>query len=159
VSEGLTGCIGHTWNHRVQLRLVLKRSATALPPAATHRALGFYASVIPTMVNREAAANANFTAVMEFTEPGGGAWTFRVVRGTVGVAEELAPTAEVVMTQSPETFVKTMAGMHNPMLAMLTGQIKARGIRKMSTFGKLFAPPKPDQIIPSEREQRPSLAT
>jgi hypothetical protein len=40
---------------------------------------------------------------------------------------------------------------------MLTGQIKVRGMWKMGTFGKLFAPPKPDQIIPSEREQRPSL--
>jgi len=30
---------------------------------------------------------------------------------------------------------------------MLTGKIKVQGFRNMGTFGKLFAEPKPDQVL------------
>jgi hypothetical protein len=30
--------------------------------------------------------------------------------------------------------------MHNPMLAMVTGKMKVRGLRNMGTFAKLFPP-------------------
>ena len=45
------------------------------------------------------------------------------------------------MTQAPETFVKTLAKMHNPMLAMLTRQVRVRGLRNMGTFAKLMPTP------------------
>ena len=55
------------------------------------------------------------------------------------------------MTQSPETFVKTFAKMHNPMLAMLTGQVRVRGLRNMGTFGKLMPPESDELSLPVNR--------
>jgi hypothetical protein len=45
------------------------------------------------------------------------------------------------MTQAPETFVKTLAKMHNPVLAMLRRQVRVHGLRKMNTFAKLMPRP------------------
>jgi hypothetical protein len=40
-----------------------------------------------------------------------------------------------------------MTGIQNPVLAMLTGNIKVRGLGSMGTFGKLFHPPTPNQTL------------
>lgn len=147
VRGALKGLIGHTWNHVHQLRLHLKRK-TPLPSAsATHQALSSYTWVLGTFVDPQEAAKAPFTLVMEFTGPGGGAWTLRVEGGTWAVEEERAARADLVMTQTPETFVKTLAGMHNPMLAMLTRRIQVRGFRNLGRFSKLVPPPKLDTVV------------
>jgi putative sterol carrier protein len=67
--------------------------------------------------------------------------------GRCTVTEERAEDADVILTQSPETFIRTLNGMINPMIALLTRKLKIRGFRKMGTFGKLFAEPKPDTVI------------
>jgi putative sterol carrier protein len=78
---------------------------------------------------------------MEFTGPGGGAFTIQVADGSCQVTEgETRAHPDLVMTQSPVTFVKTMNKMHNPMLALMTGKMKVRGMRQMGTFAKLFPP-------------------
>jgi putative sterol carrier protein len=92
-------------------------------------------------------AEVNFTGVMDITGPGGAAWAIQVAHGTCCVSEERPAHADLVMTQSPETFVKTLAEMHNPMIAMLTGKIKVRGFRNLGTFGKLFHPPALNQPL------------
>jgi len=95
-------------------------------------------------VTREAAkAIGEFTLVMSFTGPGGGDWTFRVASGTCTVAEGRADRADLILTQSPEGLVKTMAKLQNPLLALLTGRMRVRGLRALGTFGKLFPPPQP----------------
>ena len=43
-----------------------------------------------------------------------------------------------MITQSPETFVKTRTGIENHTLALLTGKIKVSGWRNLRTFEKLF---------------------
>src|SRR5579859_2698210 len=106
-----------------------------------------YMGFMPMFVNREAEAKMTLTAVLEFTGPGGGAWTIQVANGQTTATEARAAKADLTVTQSPDTFIKTRDKMHNPMLAMLTGKMKVRGFRKMGTFGKLFAPPKPDTVI------------
>jgi putative sterol carrier protein len=92
-------------------------------------------------------AGTNLTVVMELTGPGGGTWTVRVADDTCQISEGRLTSADLVMTQSPETLVKTMTGIQNPVLAMLTGNIKVRGLGSMGTFGKLFHPPTPNQIL------------
>jgi DinB family protein/SCP-2 sterol transfer family protein len=149
VRSALEGCTAHTWNHLMELRLRLKRTSPAPTPSQTHRALAFYMNIFPSMCNRAQAANTHFTSVMEFTGPGGGAWSLHVADGTCCAVEERAPRPDLVLTQSYETFQATMIGAQNPVLAMLTGKIKVRGLRNMGTFGKLFPPPKPDTIFGS----------
>lgn len=152
IRSALEGCTAHTWNHLMELRLRLKRTSPAPTPSQTHRALAFYMNIFPAMCNRAQAANTRFTSVMEFTGPGGGAWCLHVADGTCCAVEEQAPQPDLVLTQSYETFQATMIGAQNPMLALLTGKIKVRGLRNMGTFGKLFPPPKPDTIFGSSAD-------
>jgi len=116
-------------------------------PDAVHVRLDFMMRFMPVAMNKELAARTPFTAVWNFTGPGGGAWTFRVRGAQCRVSEELASPADVMLTMKPETFHKIVAKMTAPPLLMLTGQMKVKGLGKMGTFGKLFPEPKPDQIL------------
>lgn len=140
----LAMCAGHTWSHLHEARLRLGRSGPLPGASATHRALGYFAAALPATLDREAAkASGEFTMVMSFTGPGGGDWTFRVASGTCTVAEGRADRADLILTQSPEVLVKTMTKLQNPLLTLLTGRMRVRGLRALGTFGKLFPPPLP----------------
>ena len=61
--------------------------------------------------------------------------------------EERVANPDLVMTQSPDTFVKTFYRLQHPMIAMLTGQVKVRGWMNLGRFGKLFPPPVGDKTL------------
>lgn len=143
----LAGCIVHTWSEFGELRFRLGRKAPEPGPSATHISLAFFLGFLPMVVNRELAKTTRFTAVMDFTGPGGGAWTIRVADGKCTLTEERAAKADLVMTQSPDTFDRVRKQLQNPMLLTLTRKIKVRGLRKMGTFAKLFPQPTPDQVL------------
>jgi hypothetical protein len=140
----LAANIGHHWNHFTQLRLYLRRSGPLESPVVRHTGLSFYMSFFQLMA-RAGSVTAPFTFTLDFTGPGGGPFTFRLADGCCTLSEEHAGTADLVLTQAPETFVKTFAHMHNPMLAMLTGQVNVRGLRSMGTFARLM-PPENDEL-------------
>jgi len=158
--DGIASLTGHTFNHFLEARIRLKRSEPAPPATVTHGALGFYLELMERFLDRERAASARFTAVMEFTGSGGGAWTIDVAGGACRVTEGRAERPDLVMTQSPETFVATFARIRNPMLLMLTGKIKIKGIRALGTFGKLFPSPTadPERTWPVVTEIAPTFA-
>ena len=104
IRSALEGCTAHTWNHLMELRLRLKRTSPAPTPSQTHRALAFDMNIFPAMCNRAQAANTRFTSVMEFTGPGGGAWSLHVADGNCCAVEERAQQPDLVLTQSYETF-------------------------------------------------------
>jgi hypothetical protein len=148
--DGITGLAGHAFNHFMEARIRLGHSEPIPPPTLTHRSLGFYLGLMERFLDRERAANRRFTAVMEFTGSGGGAWSIQVEDGICRVTEGRAERADLVMTQSPETFVATFAGIRNPMLLMLTGKLRIKGFRTLGTFGKIFPQPSanPDRTWP-----------
>jgi hypothetical protein len=158
--DGIAGLTGHSFNHFTEARIRLKRAEPSPPATLIHRSLGFYLGLMERFLDRERAANVRFTAVMEFTGPGGGAWSIRVADGTCRVTEGRAEHADLVMTQGPETFVAVTAGIRNPMLLMLTGKIKVKGFRGLGTFGKLFPQPSanPERTWPVVTELVPTLA-
>jgi hypothetical protein len=158
--DGIAGITGHTFNHFMEARIRLKRSEPVLPATLVHQSLGFYLGLMERFLDQERAAGIRYTAVMEFTGFGGGAWTIRVENGHCRVSEGHAEKADLVMTQSPETFVATFARIRNPMLLMLTGKIKVKGFRALSTFGKLFPAPNadPERTWPVVTELAPALA-
>jgi hypothetical protein len=148
VRLALQSCLVHTWAHFTEARLRLKRDSPIPSLSIVHTSLGFFLGMLPMMISRDKIPARPFTTMMSIGGPGGGNWTVRIANGTCTVAEERADTADMVMTyRDAETFVTTMRGMQNPMLAMLTGKIRVRGFRNMGTFGTLFAEPKPDQIL------------
>jgi hypothetical protein len=62
-----------------------------------------------------------------------------------------AARADLVIVQSPETFVKTRTGIQHPRLALETGKIQVQGLRNLSTFEKLF-PVSSLDFAPAPRE-------
>jgi putative sterol carrier protein len=104
--------------------------------------------MMPMMINAEQAQHVRLTASLQIGGSGGGDWRICVEQGTCKVTEEQATNADLAMSyQDAETFLTTMRGMQNPLVAMLTGKVKIQGFQKMGLFGKLFAEPKPDRII------------
>ncbi|GAC1533572.1 MAG: hypothetical protein NVS2B7_00880 [Herpetosiphon sp.] len=159
LGSGVEWCLAHTWNHIMELRLRLKQPTPAPKPAATHIALARYLGFFPLTVNRSLAAKTTFTATLELTGAGGGCWTIRVSDGVCSITEERVPKAALIVTQSIATFQATLIGAQHPMLALVTGKVKLQRLRNMSTFGKLFPPPKPDTLFlaPAAQHTAPTL--
>ncbi len=138
VRVALEASYSHTWNHYMQLRFWMKCSILEPTSAQNHRALSYFMASFAEYLDRKQAAQMRFTAVMEFSGSGGGSWTLHVADGTCQAREGRAAHADLVMSQSPETFVKTRTGIENPRLAMLAGKIQVHGLRNLGTFQKLF---------------------
>jgi putative sterol carrier protein len=138
VRVALETCYSHTWNHLMQLYLWMKCDMPLPGPAQTHRALSYFMASFARNLDRQKAVQTSFTAVMEFSGAGGGAWTLYITGGTCRVSEGRAAQPDLLISQSPETFVKTRTGMQQPVLALLSRKIKVRGLRKLRTFEKLF---------------------
>jgi hypothetical protein len=149
IQRVLDSCFMHTWGHFVELRARLKKAAPELKPEQTRRAARVFASFLPVFLDSQAMQVIDhFTFVMNFSGPGAIAFTVNIQDGAPLISERFESQADLIMTQEPETLIKMRAGMVNPPLAMLTGKIKVKGLPKMGTFGKLFHPPKPDQLLP-----------
>ena len=146
----LMACGGHTWCHHTELRLRLERTEPQPSAAAVQTSLGFYNTLAPhIMLDREQATSRQLMAVMEYTGPGGGAWTCRVTDGGFTVSEGRAEQPDLVITQSPDIFVKTWIGMSDPAALMQSGEIQMQGSpESMEAYGALFPPPDPSTAIP-----------
>lgn len=138
VRVALETCYSHTWNHLMQLRFWMKCEAPAPGPEQTQRALSYFMLSFARNLDHEQAAQTRLTAVMEFSGSGGGVWTLQVAGGVCRVSEGRAAQPDLIISQSPETFVKTRTGIEHPTLARLTGKIKVQGWRNLRTFEKLF---------------------
>jgi hypothetical protein len=149
----LTAGVAHTWTHLQEARLRRGRRGPLPSHSATHRTLGFFMDFMPRFADAAEVAKGPFTIVMAFTGPGGGAWTIRAADGAVSTTEGATPDPDLTLTQSPETFEKTHSKLTNPMILMLTGQIKVKGWRNMGRFGKLLAVPGPGTIVEPFRER------
>jgi hypothetical protein len=135
-------CRLHTWQHVMELRLrhpVSTRSTFPVPRATTmHAALGDLMSFFPLRLNRVQAEQIHFTLSMNFSGPGGGSWTVRVADGACAVSEGQAARADLVLTQSPDCFMKTCLELHDPLAAVQNGEISVQGIEYLDIFARLF---------------------
>jgi putative sterol carrier protein len=138
VRVALEASYSHTWNHFMQLRFWMKCTTIMPGPEQTHHALSYFMASFVQNMDREQARQTSLTTLMEFSGPGGGVWTLHVADGACRVREGRAARADLVIIQSPETFVKTRTGIENPTLALWTGKIKVHGLRNLGTFEKLF---------------------
>jgi hypothetical protein len=138
----LGGCRLHTWSHFMELQLRLPAIHRHLLPAAraatTHGALGDLMGFFPVLLNRAQAEQTRFTLAMVFSGPGGGTWIVSVADGTCTVSEGQPVQADLILTQSPESFMKTRLELHDPMAAMQTGEIVVQGIEYLGTLAALF---------------------
>ena len=154
----LEACSSHTWNHVVELHLQTRSpvSVWANMAAQTHRALNRYMHLIVSLLDKDWAVRVGrLVASMAFTGPGGGTWTFHIANGECEVEETAPRHADVVVTLSPETFLKTMVlGTQSQVVAVLTGDIRVRGeLRKVAAFRRMFPRPSPNHVF------QPALST
>jgi hypothetical protein len=136
--DGLEFCCNHDWSEFTQLRIHMGRVEPVPSPAITRGYLGTMLNFFPMFLNQDAAAGQEFTAVMAFTDPDVGAWTIRVAEGNASISEGEAADADLVMTQSAETFEKSFRRIHNPAQAIQAGQIQVSSFESLATFGQLF---------------------
>src|SRR5207247_369506 len=88
------------------------------------------------------------TAVMEITGEGGGAWTITAADGRCTCRPGADDGADLVVTQDVAQFFRTFNRIGNPVVAMLTGRQRVRGLRNMGRFGKLFGALNLDAPVP-----------
>jgi DinB superfamily/SCP-2 sterol transfer family len=139
--------IAHNWSHLMEARARLKRNEPVPSPSVTRRGLCFYTGILAGTFVPERAGDARLTVAFSFTGPAASAWTLYVAGGAVTVTPGHADRPDLVLEMSPDTFVRMLAQINNPMVLMLTRKIKVRGFRRMGAFGKFFPTPQPDRVL------------
>jgi putative sterol carrier protein len=72
----------------------------------------------------------------------------RVAEGACVLVEEAAQGPDLTFRMTPDIFNLAMIRRAvNPMVAMLTGRVRIRGLTRMSKFQRLFPQPDPDQPL------------
>lgn len=138
VRDGLEFCRNHDWSEFMQLRILMGLREPMPSPAITSHYLGTMLGYLPMVLNQEAAADREFTAVFAFSDPDVDAYTVRVADGAASVTPEYAEEADLVMTQSSETWEKTFRHMQYPVEAIKSGALQVSNFDKLVDFGQLF---------------------
>jgi hypothetical protein len=145
----LAACRLHTWRHVMELRLrhpgITHYPLPAPHTTTMHAALDDLMNFLPLGLDRVQAEQIRFTLSMNFSGPGGGSWTVRVADGACSVSEGPAARADLVLTQSPECFMKSCLELHDPVLALRSGEIAVQGTDNLHVFSVLFPRCGPDR--------------
>ena len=147
VRDALIAIIVHNIAEYQKLWVRTGKRGPALSPSLTHLRLLFMMGFMNQTFKKDAAGNMKFTMTWNFSGEGGGAWTFYVADGKSTVKEEKANNPDLMMTIKPEMLQMMIAKFKSPIVLMLTGEMKVKGMGKMGMFGKLFPEPKPDQVL------------
>lgn len=79
--------------------------------------------LLPSVLKADAASNVNLVVQYAISTPA----YVTISQGTCTVTEGQATNPTVTLTMSDETLVNTMTGKQAPMMAFMTGKIKAAG--------------------------------
>ncbi len=131
-------CLTHDWSEFTQLRIHMGLSEPTPSAAITRTYLGAMLNYFPMMLNKEATNGRPFTTIMAFTDPDVGDWTIKVVDGAASLSYGAIENADLVLTQSAETFEKSFRGIHDPAEAIQSGAIQVSDFEGLATFGQLF---------------------
>lgn len=140
----LRSVVAHTWSEYAQLLIRMKRTGPMPKAETTHLALDSFMHMFPMGMSRAAVAATPFALRFRFEGDGGGVWLIRGSASGADVREDEASPADVEMRMKALTFAKLWAQMQNPMVLMLTRQVRMKGFRKMGRMSKVFPDAKPD---------------
>lgn len=139
VRAPLQFCLAHDWSEFMQLRIHMGLSEPIPDPAITSayvvRMLSLF---MPRRLNPHAAKGNLFTAVYAFTDPGVTPVTIQVSDGVAKIIPEGYDNPDLVLTQSAETFEKTLRGIQKFPDAIQSGAIQVRNFETLTTFSQLF---------------------
>lgn len=132
-------CVTHDWSEFMQLRIHMGDSEPVPSPGITNMYLsGMIGMAFPMFLDPEAAAGREFTAVFAFTDPGVSAIGINVADGAATVTPTEPNGADLVLTQSAETWEKTFRGITTFPEAIQSGAIQVSSMEGLATFGELF---------------------
>jgi hypothetical protein len=139
VRDGLLWTLSHDWSEFVQLRVHMGRSEPVPSPQITTHFLGMViVGQFPLMLDVEAAQGREFCAVMAFTDPGVSSFVIEVADGQASVRPGEVEEADLVITQSAESFEKTRSGIQTLSEAIQEGAVWVNDMASLATFGELF---------------------
>jgi hypothetical protein len=132
-------CLSHDWSEFMQLRIHSGAKAPVPSPSITSTYLGgMIGMAFPMALDSEAAAGEEFTAVFAFSDPGVSPFTVRVADGAAAAEPGQQEGADLIITESAETFEKTFRGITSFPEAMQAGEIQVSSMEGLARFGTLF---------------------
>lgn len=139
VREGLHFLLGHDWSEFMQLRIHMGESQPVPSPEITAFYLyRMFAGLYPMFFDKEAAAGRTFKADMVFTDPGISDIVIDIKDNAVTVTTGPTEAADLVITQSAETFEKVFRGILPYPEAMQSGAVQVNDMDALATLGALF---------------------
>ena len=137
--DSLLWAWGHDWSEFMQLRIHMERSEPQPSPESTSHYLATIIGVVyPLFLDKEAARGREFRAVMAFTDLGVNDIIIDVSGGEAAITQDTGETADLVITQSAETFEKSLRGIVPFPELLQSGAILVSDMEALATMGELF---------------------
>lgn len=140
LSFALEYLFNHTWSHFTESHLRYTGSPPDLPADLVYRALDFAMEMTGGMLRADDLDGVNLVTTLRLTGPGGGTWTFTMRDGKCLVEANASAQADTEITTDITTYLKTtIYNMQSPILALLMGRTKIKGMAGSRQFQKLYA--------------------
>lgn len=147
--DGITSSIVHNWGELSELRHRAGRLELPLPARATTTAVSFYVLFL-SLVAKPSKATKPFTLGVALTGPGGGEWSIRVTPEGSEARIGGVGDADLAFTMSPDDFnMMLIRQATNPMVGMLSGRVKVKGLMRLPAMRRLFPEPGMDEAFQS----------
>src|SRR6266498_3679976 len=132
--------LNHTWLHFTESHLRFTQSTPELSASLVNRILNFSMETAAGALRPEDLTGVNIVMILRLTGEGGGTWTFTLSEGKCHVKSQAATHADAEITTDIATYFKTSVyNMEHPMLALLKGKTRVKGLNKSQQFQKIFA--------------------
>ena len=131
--------LAHTWVHFTESHLRYKQSLPNLPASLVHCVLDFNMEMAGSALRPADLARVNLVTVLRLTGPGGGSWTFTMQDGKCRVGKTVPTRVDAEITTDIATYMKTSTyNMQSPILALLMGKTRIKGMAGSQQFQKIF---------------------
>ena len=132
--------LAHTWLHFTESHLRFNKSLPNLPASLVHSVLNFNMEMAGGALRPDDLAGVNLATVLHLTGPGGGSWTFSMRDGKCQVEKTAPAHADTEITTDIATYMKTSTyNMQSPIIALLRGKTRIKGMAGSQQFQKIFA--------------------
>jgi len=140
LSFALEYLLDHTWLHFTESHLRYDQNLPGLPSALVNRVLNFSMEMARGALRAEDLVGVNLVTILRLTGDGGGVWTFTMRAGNCQLEANAVPQADAEITTDIATYLKTSVhNMQSPILALLLGKTKIKGMAGGGQFQKIFA--------------------
>jgi hypothetical protein len=140
ITYALEYLLNHTWVHFTESHLRFAQRLPELPASLVNRILNFSMETAAGALRPEDLTGVDLVTILRLTGDGGGTWTFTMRDGTCNVKAQAASPTDAKITTDLATYLKTsLYNMEHPILALLMGKTRIKGMSGSQQFQKIFA--------------------